>query len=150
MPQPVFHRANVGKTIRRVGIRPVTNTDGNPLLAAHRLEAAYFYAPDGPTIAALDLRRPLSHMSAATMAYAGGAGLLWLSALVLSFEWVGLHGEGSLLLGWVPIAAIVWTLVIAGYLVWTWLRRPDEARLLAELDLVYPDGARSSKERERT
>jgi hypothetical protein len=30
--------------------------------AAHRLESAYFYAPDDPTIAALDLRRPaLAH-----------------------------------------------------------------------------------------
>jgi len=114
--------------------------DGLP--AAHRLEAAYFYGPDDPTIAALDLRRPLSHMSAATLAYSAGAGLLWLASLVLSVEWIGARSGASPLLGWLPVAAVIWTVAIAGYLVWTWLRRPDEKRLLSALDLVYPDGAR--------
>ncbi len=59
------------------------------LPAAHRLEAAYFYAPDSPKVAALDLRRPLSHMSAATLTYSAGAALLWLSGLILSLDWIG-------------------------------------------------------------
>jgi len=106
--------------------------------AAHRLEAAYFYPPDDPTIAALDLRRPLSHMSAATLAYMGGAGLLWLTGLVLSLDWIGRQPDTHSLMGWVPTIAVVWTAAIALYLVYTWLRRPDEQRLIEELDVVYP------------
>ena len=114
--------------------------------AAHRLEAAYFYAPDDPKIAALDLRRPLSNMSAATLAYMGGAGLLWLTGMVLSVEWVGRQPGASWLLGWVPLVAVIWTTGIALYLVYTWLLRPDERRLVEALEAVYPsdDGSRQT------
>jgi hypothetical protein len=106
--------------------------------AAHRLEAAYFYDPDDPKIAALDLRRPWSHMSAATLAYSGGAGLLWLSGMILGLDWIGRQPETLPLLGWVPAIAVVWTAGIAIYLVATWLLRPDERRLIEELEAVYP------------
>ncbi len=110
--------------------------------AAHRLESAYFYAPDDPMIAALDLRRPLSHMSAATIAYAAGAGLLWLTSMVLGIEWIERQSDASALLGWVPPVALIWTVGVVAYLVYTWIRRPDERRLVVELDAVYPEGRR--------
>lgn len=112
--------------------------------AAHRLEAAYFYAPDDPKVAALDLRRPLSHMSAATVAYMAGAGLLWAAGMVLTLDWLGRQDEGLLLV--VPLLAFAWTVGVAGYLVWTWLRGDDERRLLEALDAAYPDGARGASE----
>lgn len=116
--------------------------------AAHRLEAAYFYAPDDPAISALDLRRPLSHMSAATLTYMGGAGLLWFAGMVLGLDWISRQSEVHPLLAWAPAVAVVWTAAIAAYLVFAWLRRTDERRLIAELDSVYgpasgPDDAAS-------
>ena len=42
------------------------------------------------------------------------------------------------LLDWVPAIAVVWTVAIAIYLVYTWLLRPDERRLVGELEKVYP------------
>jgi hypothetical protein len=110
---------------------------GSGMPSAHQLEAAYFYAPDDPAISALDLRRPTSHMSAATLGYMGGAGLLWVSAMVLGLEWIGRQVEASPLLGWIPALAVLWTAGIALYLVWVWLRRPDERRLVDELEAVY-------------
>ena len=117
--------------------RALAARSGSGIPAAHRLEAAYFYAPDDPAISALDLRRPLSHMSAATLAYSGGAGLLWLAGMVLGLDWIGRQADVSPLLALVPPAAVAWTVAIAAYLVYTWLRRPDERRLVAELDAVY-------------
>lgn len=114
---------------------------GSRAPGAHRLEAAFFYDPDGPKIAALDLRRPLSHMSAATLGYSAGAGLLWLAGMLLSLDWIGRTADRVPLLDWVPLLALGWTVVIAVYLVWTWLRRPDEQRLLRALDEVYPEAA---------
>jgi hypothetical protein len=121
--------------------RALQSRTESPLPAAHRLEAAYFYAPDDPMIAALDLRRPLSHMSAATLGYSAGAGLLWLAGMILSLDWVERSSDGSIL-AWVPLVAIAWTAAIALYLIWTWLRRADEQRLLAALDEVYPGATR--------
>lgn len=117
--------------------RALAARSGSGIPAAHRLEAAYFYAPDHPAISALDLRRPNSHMSAATLAYMGGAGLLWGSAMVMGLDWIGRHSDASPLLGWLPVLALVWTAGIALYLVYVWLRRPDERRLLEELAAVY-------------
>ena len=118
--------------------RALAARSGSGIPAAHRLEAAYFYPPENPTIAALDLRRPLSHMSAATLAYMGGAGLLWSSGLILSLDWIGRQTDALPLLDWVPVIAVVWTIAIAAYLVWAWLRRADERRLVEELEAVYP------------
>ena len=47
------------------------------MLVAHRLEAAYFYPPDAPKIAAISLGNPLGMMSATTIGYTVGAALLW-------------------------------------------------------------------------
>jgi hypothetical protein len=118
--------------------RALAARSGSGVPAAHRLEAAYFYAPDDPKIAALDLRRPSSHMSAATLAYMGGAGLLWLTGMILGVDWIGRQSDALPLLGWVPAVAVVWTAGIALYLVYTWLLRPDERRLIEELEVVYP------------
>ncbi|MGD8486915.1 MAG: hypothetical protein PVH07_09790 [Chloroflexota bacterium] len=123
--------------------RALAARGGSGIPAAHRLEAAFFYAPDDPKIAALDLRRPLSHMSAATLAYSAGAGLLWLSGLILGLDWIEGQTEALPLLDWVPALAVIWTAGIALYLVYTWLRRPDERRLVEELDAVYPASAGS-------
>jgi hypothetical protein len=85
-------------------------------------------------------------MSVMTLAYSAGAGLLWLAGLILSLDWVSSQGGGSpasdLLLDLAMPAALAWTIAIAAYLVWTWVRRADEVRLLAALDAAYPDGAR--------
>jgi hypothetical protein len=116
---------------------------GSRAPAAHQLEAAFFYDPDGPKIAALDLRRPLSHMSAATLGYSAGAGLLWLAGMLLSMDWISRVADHDPLLDWVPLIALGWTVVIAVFLVWTWLRRADEQRLLRALDDVYPEAARA-------
>jgi hypothetical protein len=120
---------------------------GRGVPAAHRLEAAYFYEPDAPKVAAFSLARPLSHMSAVTLAYSAGAGLLWLAGLVLSMRWLSAQAGGSpmldLLRSLVVPAAVAWTGIIAAYLLWTWLRRPDEMRLLAALDEAYPEAATS-------
>jgi hypothetical protein len=125
--------------------RALAARTGSGVPAAHRLEAAYFYAPDDPAISALDLRRPTSHMSAATLAYMGGAGLLWLGGMILGLDWIGRQTETLPLLEWVPVVAVVWTAAIALYLVYTWLRRPDERRLVAELEKVYPSAGRSEE-----
>ena len=117
--------------------RALAARSGTGVPAAHRLEAAYFYAPDHPAISALDLRRPLSHMSAATLAYMGGAGLLWLSGMILGLDWIGRQAEVHSLLAWAPAVAVIWTAAIAAYLVFAWLRRSDERRLISELDSVY-------------
>ncbi len=117
--------------------RVLAKRSGSGVPAAHRLEAAYFYAPDDPAISALDLRRPLSHMSAATLAYTGGAGLLWLASMVLGLDWIGRQTDVHPLLPWLPAMAVIWSAAIAAYLVYTWLRRPDERRLVTELESVY-------------
>ena len=117
--------------------RALATRTGSDVPGAHRLEAAFFYAPDDPAISALNLRRPLSHMSAATLAYSAGAGLLWLAGIVLGLDWLGRQPDVHPLLSLALPAAVVWTAAIAGYLVYTWLRRPDERRLVRELEAVY-------------
>jgi len=101
------------------------------VLVAHRLEAAYFYPPHAPKVAALSFGNPAGLMSVSTIGYTVGAGLLWVAGFsgLLGFA-EGLDGPGALL---VP-AALTWTVAIAGYLVWTFVTRHDEARLVSELD----------------
>ena len=55
----------------------------------------------------------------------------------MGLDWIGRQVDTWPLLGWVPAAAVVWTAAIALYLVYTWLRRPDERRLVKELRAVY-------------
>jgi hypothetical protein len=110
---------------------------GEAVLVAHRLEAAYFYPPDRPRISALSLARPLSHMSAATAGYTGAAGLAWVAGLLLWEGWLAEHGGGDPLPAMVTPAALAWTAAIVAYLLWFWLRNPDERRLVAALESGY-------------
>jgi hypothetical protein len=119
--------------------RAINTRFGHDVLVAHRLEAAYFYDPDAPKIAALSLGRPLGMMSAMTIGYTVGAGLLWIAG---TWGLVDLINAGRLALPDVVAklllaAAIAWTLVVALYLCWTFLSRHDERRLVAELDAAY-------------
>jgi hypothetical protein len=114
---------------------------GREVLVAHRLEAAYFYPPDEPKVAALSFGNPLGMMSGMTIGYSAGAGLLWLAGLLSTNAFIHDSKSPGLPLSVaetivVPIA-IAWTLVIAGYLAWTFLRRPDEERFLAVLRDAY-------------
>jgi protein-S-isoprenylcysteine O-methyltransferase Ste14 len=114
---------------------------GREILVAHRLEAAYFYPPDAPKVAALSFGNPLGMMSGMTIGYSAGAGLLWLAGLVSTNAFIHDSKSPGLPLSVaetivVPLA-IAWTLVIAGYLAWTFLRRPDEERFLAVLRDAY-------------
>ena len=49
--------------------RTINAVLGEEVMVAHRLEAAYYYAPDRPKIAALSLDRPLGMFSAVTIGY---------------------------------------------------------------------------------
>jgi hypothetical protein len=114
---------------------------GRDVLVSHRLEAAYFYPPDAPKIAALSFGNPLGFMGAMTIGYSAGAGLLWLAGLLSTNAFIHDNRSPGFPLSLpetlvVPLA-IAWTLVIAGYLAWTFLRRPDEERFLAVLRNAY-------------
>lgn len=113
---------------------------GREVLAAHRLEAAYFYPPERAKIAAFSLGNPLGMMSAMTLGYTGGAALLWGAGMLGLANWTASQGSAVLLRGLVPLA-LAWTLVIAAYLVWAFLTRRDEDRLVRELDSAYRDPA---------
>jgi hypothetical protein len=113
---------------------------GRDVLVAHRLEAAYFYPPDAPKIAALSFGNPLGFMGAMTIGYSAGAGLLWLAGLVSTNAYVETLGGGIFAggpVGLVVPAAIAWTAIIVAYLAWAFLRRPDEERFLAVLHDAY-------------
>jgi hypothetical protein len=120
--------------------RTINERLGRDVLVANRLEAAYYYPPDAPKIAGFSLGNPLGMMSAMTIGYTVGAGLLWLVGLQAS---VGLAQEGTfVLLGvdaslLVIVAQLLWTLAIAGHLVYAFASRRDERRLIAELDRSY-------------
>jgi hypothetical protein len=114
---------------------------GRDVLVAHRLEAAYFYPPDAPKIAALSFGNPLGFMGGMTIGYSAGAGLLWLAGLLSTNAFIHDNKSPGFPLSLpetivVPLA-IAWTLVIAGYLAWSFLRRPDEERFLVVLRDAY-------------
>jgi hypothetical protein len=109
---------------------------GAAVLAAHRTEAAYFYPPDRPKIAFLSFGNPLGMASVMTVGYAVGAAGLWIAGLVLSADFVGAAAPGGLIDVVLP-AQIVWTAAIAVYLVWYFLARHDEDRLLGVLASSY-------------
>ncbi len=112
---------------------------GREVLAAHRLEAAYFYPPDAPKIAAFSLGNPLGFTSIATVGYSAGAALLWLAGMVGLSNLVA-HGDAGQLAGVLVPGAIAWTGLIAASLVWTFLARRDEDRLVRELESAYRRG----------
>ena len=108
------------------------------MLVAHRLEAAYFYPPDAPKIAAISMGNPLGMMSVMTLGYAAGAGLLWLVGVLGTINLVALNEVNPAPLGTLVLPAqLVWTLAIAGHLMYSSLTRRDEKPLLAALDAAY-------------
>jgi len=114
---------------------------GRDVLVAHRLEAAYFYPPDAPKIAALSFGNPTGFMGAMTIGYTAGAALVWAAGLASTAAYMEVRGVApwapDTLLSLVVPAAIAWTAIIAGYLAWAFLRRPDEERFLAVLRDAY-------------
>ena len=118
--------------------RAINARFGRDVLVAHRLEAAYFYPPDAPKIAAISMGNPLGMMSATTLGYTVGAGLLWLVGVLGTINLVGLNEVNPAPLGTLVLPAqLVWTLAIAGHLMYSSLTRRDEKPLIAELDATY-------------
>lgn len=131
----VFARRHAEFLERAINRRLATD-----VLVAHRLEAAYFYPPDAPRIAALSLGNPLGFMSAMTAGYTVGAGLTWAAGLLSTLAYVRAQGGGIFeggIVGLVIPAALAWTAAIVVYLVWSSLWRADEERLLAALRIAY-------------
>jgi hypothetical protein len=114
---------------------------GRDVLVAHRLEAAYFYPPDAPKIAGISFGNPLGMMSAVTIGYTGGAFLLWFAGVLGTLS-VFAAEEGATILGIDAVSLVValqllWTAAIGGHLVYAFLSRRDERKLVAELDRTY-------------
>jgi hypothetical protein len=115
---------------------------GRDVLVAHRLEAAYFYPPDKPKIAGISFGNPLGMMSAMTLGYTAGAALLWITGMIglldlpqrLPAEWSASQAAATPLFA---LVALLWTAAIAGHLVFAFLTRRDERKLVAELDRSY-------------
>jgi len=121
--------------------RAINERLGRDVLVAHRLEAAYFYPPDKPKIAAISLGNPLGTMSVMTIFYAGGAALLWFVGLLGTIS-VYASEAGATIFGIDAVLLIVavqvaWTLAIAAHLVFASLTRRDEKPLIAALDAAY-------------
>lgn len=130
----VFARRYAGRLERRIN-----GLLGHDALIAHRLEAAYFYPPDAPKVAALSSGNLAGFVSVSTIGYTVGAGLLWIAGFT------GLVAFADGLTGLAPFlvpAALVWTAAIVGYLAWTFLSRHDERHLIRELDRWEAGGGR--------
>jgi hypothetical protein len=130
----VFARRHAGRLEETINER-----FGYEVLAAHRLEAAYFYPPDAPKVAAFSLGNPFGFVSVATLGYAVGAAILWIAGMVGLADFVAAAAPGGLVGLLVP-GAIAWTTLIAAYLLWTFLARPDEERFLRALETAYRRG----------
>ncbi len=118
--------------------RAINARFGHDVLVAHRLEAAYFYPPDAPRVAAFSFGHPFGMMSVMTLGYTAGAFLLWLAGMlgVQRLVEAGQAGPAPVDALLVP-AALLWTIAIAGHLVYSSLTRRDERPLIAELDASY-------------
>ena len=120
---------------------------GRDVLAAHRLEAAYFYEPDAPKLSFLSFGRLSGYGSVMTIGYSIAAALLWGAGLDEALSQLAV---GGMHVG-VLVAGLLWTLGVTLYLLWHFLSRRDEERLLAALRVAYPDavgsrgGARSGR-----
>jgi hypothetical protein len=78
-------------------------------------------------------------MSVMTAGYTVMAGVLWLAGLLLSADRLaGAEGVTALI---IP-GALLWTVAVVVYLLWTWLSRQDERRLEAALQAAYPEAGR--------
>jgi hypothetical protein len=119
---------------------------GRAVLSAHRLEAAYFYPPDAPKLSFLSFARLNGYGSVMTIGYSVAALLLWGAGMEEGLAQVAAGGLDPALL-W---AAIAWTLGVTAFLLWHFLAKRDEKRLLVELRASYPDAVRSRSSARRS
>jgi hypothetical protein len=119
---------------------------GRAVLSAHRLEAAYFYPPDAPKLSFLSFARLNGYGSVMTIGYSVAALLLWGAGMEEGLAQVAAGGLDPALL-W---AAAAWTLGVTAFLLWHFLAKRDEKRLLVELKASYPDAVRSRSSARRS
>jgi hypothetical protein len=119
---------------------------GRTVLPAHLLESAYFYPPDAPKLSFLSFARLNGYGSVMTIGYSVAAALLWGAGLD---EGLAQVADGNLdpALVWV---ALVWTLGVTAFLLWHFLAKRDEKRLLTQLKASYPDAVRSRSSARRS
>jgi hypothetical protein len=116
------------------------------VLPAHRLEAAYFYPPDAPKLSFLSFARLSGYGSVMTIGYSVAALLLWGAGMEEGLTQVAAGSLDPVLL-WVAVA---WTLGVTAFLLWHFLAKRDEKRLLVELKASYPDAVRSRSSARRS
>jgi hypothetical protein len=116
------------------------------VLPAHRLEAAYFYPPDAPKLSFLSFARLSGYGSVMTIGYSVAALLLWGAGMEEGLAQVAAGGLDPTLI-W---AALAWTLGVTAFLLWHFLAKRDERRLLVELKASYPDAVRSRSSARRS
>jgi hypothetical protein len=119
---------------------------GRAVLPAHRLEAAYFYPPDAPKLSFLSFARLSGYGSVMTIGYSVAALLLWGAGMEEGLTQVAAGSLDPVLL-WVAVA---WTLGVTAFLLWHFLAKRDEKRLLAQLKASYPDAVRSRSSARRS
>ena len=119
---------------------------GRAVLPAHRLEAAYFYPPDAPKLSFLSFARLNGYGSVMTIGYSVAALLLWGAGMEEGLAQVAAGGLDPALI-W---AALAWTLGVTAFLLWHFLAKRDEKRLLMELKASYPDAVRSRSSARRS
>ena len=126
--------------------RTINARFGRTVLPAHQLEAAYFYPADAPKLAFFSFGRVSGYGSVMTLGYSVGAALLWGAGAA---RINALTSAGELDPAILP-AAVLWTLGVTAFLLWHFLGKRDERRLLAELKAMYPDAVRSRNGARRT
>ena len=119
---------------------------GRAVLPAHRLEAAYFYPPDAPKLSFLSFARLSGYGSVMTIGYSVAALLLWGAGMEEGLTQVAAGSLDPVLL-WVAVA---WTLGVTAFLLWHFLAKRDEKRLLVELKASYPEAVRSRSSARRS
>jgi len=119
---------------------------GRTVLPAHRLEAAYFYLPDAPKLSFLSFARLSGYGSVMTIGYSVAALLLWGAGMEEGLAQVAAGGLDQALI-W---TALAWTLGVTAFLLWHFLAKRDEKRLLVELKASYPDAVRSRSSARRS
>jgi len=119
---------------------------GRAVLPAHRLEAAYFYPPDAPKLSFLSFARLSGYGSVMTIGYSVAALLLWGAGMEEGLAQVAAGSLDPVLL-WIAVA---WTLGVTAFLLWHFLAKRDEKRLLVELKASYPDAVRSRSSARRS
>lgn len=120
--------------------RAINREIGSNVLVAHRLEDAYFTPMDAPKIALFSFGRPAGFASAMTLGYTLAAALIWGASMDATLAQVAAGGMPQIL----PVLATLWSVAVAAFLLWHFLARRDEERLLHELQATYGDGVRST------